>query len=74
MAIDDLDYSAARRLICAVSAVAIKDARKGDADAAAWLLGESAAWLEMIGFSHINEADLRDAIADTTPIRYAGWG
>lgn len=62
MAATDLDLSACERLICAISVAAIKDARRGDQEAAAWLLGDALPWLEMIGIGGIDETDLRQAI------------
>lgn len=66
MTATDLDLSSCERLICAISVAAIKDARRGDQEAAAWLLRDALPWLEMIGLGGIDESDLRQAIEGLT--------
>ena len=66
MEADDLDLSSCHRLVCAIGVSAIRDARKGDEAAAAWLLGDALPWLEAVGFNGVDEADLRRAIDDRT--------
>jgi hypothetical protein len=48
-------------LLAAVLRTAIDDARAGDADAAAWLAGDGAAWLSLLGVHHMTDNE-RDAL------------
>ncbi len=43
----EIDERDARRLVCAVVIQAIRDHRRGDESATAWLLGDALPWLEM---------------------------